>query len=245
VHPPSLCAALLRGESRVDLRLACAVLALAHTDGGWAVEIHDRTRGRQVLRADAVVLATALDTRALIPALPLRAIAGQITMLAANVTSARLRTVLCGRGYVAPARQGRHTLGATHRLNEAATDLRDVDHDHNLAALRGLAPELAATLAIGDRPAGGRAGIRCTSPDTLPVVGAVDPRHLYVTTAHGSRGLVTTLLAAEVVASALAGEPPPLPRELVQRLSPLRFRRTHPEPALWHHRGNERTGERA
>jgi tRNA 5-methylaminomethyl-2-thiouridine biosynthesis bifunctional protein len=198
-----------------------------------------------MLHADAVVLAAALDTRAFLDALPMRPIAGQITTLAATSLSQRLCTVLCGRGYVAPARLGRHTLGATHRLNDTTTDLRDADHAHNLAVLRALAPAIASALPSGDTPLAGRTGVRCTSPDTLPIVGAVAQERLHVTTAHGSRGLVTTLLAGEIIASALAGEPPPLGRELLQRLSPLRFRRPHAERALWHHRGHRKTEESA
>ena len=46
---------------------------------------------------------------------------------------------------------------------------------------------------------------------------------LYLSTAHGSRGLSSTPLAAELLASMICNEPPPLSRELCRALSPARF----------------------
>jgi tRNA 5-methylaminomethyl-2-thiouridine biosynthesis bifunctional protein len=131
-----------------------------------------------------------------------------------------------------------HTLGATHRLNEASEDIRFADHERNLALLPQLSPALADAFRLPLDPAtlAGRAAVRCTGSDTLPIVGTLDERGLHVTTAHGSRGLVTTLLAAEVLASSITAEAAPLPRELMQRLSPARFGRSHGDRRLWHHR---------
>ncbi|WP_372765686.1 hypothetical protein, partial [Litorivivens sp.] len=47
--------------------------------------------------------------------------------------------------------------------------------------------------------------------------------NLYLNVAHGSRGLTSTPLAAEILASQICGEVPPLPRELLRALSPSRF----------------------
>ena len=95
----------------------------------------------------------------------------------------------------------------------------------------------------------GRVGFRCASPDYLPLAGPV-PDHsaflrdyaalrnnarspvstcgqylpgLYLSSAHGSRGLSSTPLAAELIASEICGEPPPLSRELARALAPGRF----------------------
>jgi tRNA 5-methylaminomethyl-2-thiouridine biosynthesis bifunctional protein len=46
---------------------------------------------------------------------------------------------------------------------------------------------------------------------------------LFVNTAHGSRGLTSTPLAAELLASQLCGEPLPLTPRLHRALSPARF----------------------
>jgi len=95
----------------------------------------------------------------------------------------------------------------------------------------------------------GRVGFRCTTPDYLPLVGPVADSAamaercaalahnanarlpqpgaylpgLYVNVGHGSRGLTSTPLCAELLASLIAGTPRPLPRDLVQALSAARF----------------------
>jgi len=46
---------------------------------------------------------------------------------------------------------------------------------------------------------------------------------LYVNTAHGSRGLITAPLAAELLAAWLDDEPLPLPREVAEACHPNRF----------------------
>ena len=46
---------------------------------------------------------------------------------------------------------------------------------------------------------------------------------LYINTAHGSRGLSSAPLCAEMLASQICGEPPPLSSELSRALSPARF----------------------
>ncbi len=247
-HPPSLCRALADHE-HIAVR-ASRITSIDRIDGGWHVCDADGT----TRRAGVVVIAAAHESHALAPTrhLPLRTISGQITALPATPRSAALATVLCGKGYAAPARHGAHTIGATHRMREASTDMRVADHAANLAMLSALAPGLsdAADAARLD-PAilTGRAGVRCTSPDTLPIVGPVidadafvrtyaplprdasldlhDPTPclpgLFVTTAHGSRGLVTTLLAGEILAALIEGEPPPDGRSVLDAVHPSRF----------------------
>ena len=70
-----------------------------------------------------------------------------------------------------------------------------------------------------------RAALRCGSPDYLPLIGPLGDG-LYVSTAHGSRGLITAPLAGEVLAAHLEAEPAPLPRDLMQAMHPARFRAT-------------------
>jgi len=91
----------------------------------------------------------------------------------------------------------------------------------------------------------GRAALRCTSPDYLPLAGQLQdagllaerfeigsrlgPEHLpwyqglYVNTGHGSKGLLTAPLCAEIIASQLCGEPLPVDSGLMKALNPNRF----------------------
>lgn len=91
--------------------------------------------------------------------------------------------------------------------------------------------------------------MRCTSPDYLPLIGPLADAEafaeafaalsknarqtpdapcpwldgLYVNTAHGSRGMITTLLSGELLAAWIEGEPLPLPREVAEACHPNRF----------------------
>jgi tRNA 5-methylaminomethyl-2-thiouridine biosynthesis bifunctional protein len=180
-----------------------------------------------IATAPVAIVAAGADSRrfAQAAALPLRVNRGQLTLVAVTPESARLRAVLCGEGYAAPARAGQHCIGAT-LAHEAAVDIRHADHEENLAKLRRLAPALFRALGqpgAEDARIAGRVGLRCVSPDYLPLAGAVGPAGLFVSTAHGSRGLVTAPLAGEVVAACLEDEPAPLPADMMDALSPQRF----------------------
>jgi tRNA 5-methylaminomethyl-2-thiouridine biosynthesis bifunctional protein len=141
-----------------------------------------------------------------------------------------LNTVLCTEGYAAPARNGMFTVGATYGNLEDTLELRAADHAENLAMLSQLSPSLYETLggnALRPEMLDGRAACRCNVADYLPLAGPVSPTMpgLYVNTGHGSRGLITSMLAAEALAAQLGGEPAPLPTNMMAAISPLRFQR--------------------
>lgn len=249
-HPPAVCAAF-SDHARITIRCGAEVCGLHRTsDGRWRVAISDGT----TLEAAVVVVAGGFDTGRLplLAHLPLKAIRGQITGVAATPDSVRLATVLCGDSYVAPARDGRHWLGATFDIGDTDTRRRPADDLANLEALRALAPALAAALGTEASDAvqhDSRAGIRCVTPDYLPIVGTVTDSDLFrdrfaalardatttfdtdapwldgllVSTGHGSRGLVTAPIAGELIASLITGEPLPLPDRVVQALGAARF----------------------
>lgn len=250
VHPPALCAAFTN-TPRVTVRPACDVSQLERlASGRWRVLTADGGSTEAAL----VVLATAADTTAFgaTSHLPTHVIRGQLTHLPVNEASARLASVVCGEGYVAPSRRGMHCLGATFGIRDAGVDVRPEDHSENLSMLRALSPALADAFAESARDAGaltGRAGLRCVAPDYLPIVGPLASaaefagrfarlakdattrfecaapwlEGLFVSVAHGSRGLVTAPIAGELIAAQALGEPAPLPANVVDALSPSRF----------------------
>jgi tRNA 5-methylaminomethyl-2-thiouridine biosynthesis bifunctional protein len=249
VHPPALCGALL-DHPRIRVHRGSTALDIVRTGSGWTVR---DTRARTVAAPTLVIAAGAESARfAATRHIPLRAIRGQITLLPATPASLALRTVLCGEGYVAPARMGVHSLGATHKFRDLEVDVRAAEHGENLQRLARLAPALHAAMNAASLDAAaleGLAGLRCSSPDYLPVIGPVadageftrayaalsrdatlEPDTpspwldgLYLNTAHGSRGLITAPLAGEVLAAYLEGEPMPLPTGVVEAVHPSRF----------------------
>src|SRR5690606_13603920 len=125
VDPAALCAALADQPS-IELLLANEALSLVRRDNEWAV--HGATGC--IVSAPVVVFAGAHDTKAFDAArhLPLKTIRGQISLVPQTSASTELRTVVCGESYAAPARDGWHTLGATHKFDDPAIDVRTTEH---------------------------------------------------------------------------------------------------------------------
>lgn len=72
----------------------------------------------------------------------------------------------------------------------------------------------------------GRASLRATLPDRLPLVGAVDGQPgLYVAAGYASRGVVWAGVLGEALADQMTGQPRPLEIELMRAIAPGRFER--------------------
>lgn len=215
VVPPQVCAALVR-HPNIEVRLSCEVTALERDERGW----HASGEGSSFMAEHAVVC-SAHQAKKLAPfsAFPLQPVRGQISVLAATPASGRLKSVLCAEGYCAPAVDGLHVAGATSTFDDDAQDIRETDHADNLGKIAAHMPALRA--ALGDvRIEAGRAGVRCSVSGATPLVGEVE-QGLYCSLAHGTRGLLTAGLSAEIIAAAICGTLPPLPQDVLRALSPL------------------------
>jgi tRNA 5-methylaminomethyl-2-thiouridine biosynthesis bifunctional protein len=152
--------------------------------------------------------------------LPLEPVRGQVTFAATSAASRALAANLCYGGYIGAARNGYHAIGATFQRGQDDTMARTEDDAANIAGLAALLPDLAQGLAVTSA----RAAVRCAARDRFPVAGAVEAsRGLYVSTAHGSHGIVTTLAAADYITDLLTGSPWSLPMRAAGALSPARF----------------------
>lgn len=239
VDPVAFCGALA-AHPNIRLISATHALKLHRNAHGWQVW------DAQACIAEAPVVIVACANRsagfAQTAHLPLEPVRGQITFAAATEASQQLKTILCSDGYASPAHVGRHFIGATFSANEDSLDVRESDHEANLAMLRRLCPDLYH--ALDPSQLSGRAALRCATPDYLPMAGpmldsaallAQPPRHtadpsslpwldgLYINTGHGSKGLINAPLCAEMLASAICGEPAPVDRKLLAALDPNRF----------------------
>lgn len=248
-HPPALCRWLVQHPG-IEVLGHHEALELRKCGGQWQVIQGDTL----LAEAPVVVLAGAADVARFAQSawLPLKRIRGQITELPVTDASARLGTVLCADGYVAPPRAGVHTLGASFNFQQLDPAPSEEEHRSNLELLAGISSDLFQRLEADAQPIerlGGRVAMRCTSPDYLPIVGPLadpaafaeayavlgkDARQvpatpcawldgLYVNTAHGSRGLVTAPLAGELLAAWIDGAPLPLPRAIAEACHPNRF----------------------
>lgn len=222
VVPPRVCAALAN-DAHIALRLGRDVEELEKTETGWRVSGYDAQGNAWGAEAEVVLVCCATSAKRLAPFahFPLTPVRGQITVVPETAASKRLKAVVCGDGYCAPAVEGVHVTGATHAFEDESTEIRAADHAENLANLAEYAPALYQ--ALGDVDAerlGGRASVRCSAPGAMPFVGEVQ-QGLYCSLAHGTRGLLTAGLAGEVLAAQICGQLSPLPAPILAALAPL------------------------
>jgi tRNA 5-methylaminomethyl-2-thiouridine biosynthesis bifunctional protein len=200
--------------------------------------------------AELVVIAAGYASRALAEALtgrplPLQPIRGQVSFGLHNAQADRKTsgpafpaTPVNGNGSLIPAvpmAGGSAWLsGSSYERDCAVPEVKPNDHRDNLERLQVLLP-LAATeienALEGQQPLGW-SGIRCATPNRLPMLGPVaataSGAEVWICTGMGSRGLTFAALCAELLAAKLHGEPLPLEHSLARALA---LRKPHDQPA--------------
>lgn len=195
--------------------LRARVAGLSRRDGVWILV---DAEGRTLSEAEAVILATGCE--ALWPDPELRPVRGQASWTQDGETT---RAAAWG-GYVLSTRDGL-LFGATHDRDDTGAEVREADHDRNRATLAAALPELASRIA--EAPLGGRAAVRATTADRLPLAGPAPGAApgLFLLGGFGSRGFCAAPLLAEHVAALALGAPSPLPADLAELVDPGRFAR--------------------
>ncbi|MCS2608451.1 bifunctional tRNA (5-methylaminomethyl-2-thiouridine)(34)-methyltransferase MnmD/FAD-dependent 5-carboxymethylaminomethyl-2-thiouridine(34) oxidoreductase MnmC [Halomonas dongshanensis] len=246
VRPKALCDHLLDTPG-IRLIHGTAV-ALDRANDGWRVMLE----GGRVHEADHVIIASAhlANGFAQTQTLPLQPVRGQISEVGLPSGVKGPDAVICAGGYVAPALEGVLTFGASFIPNVTDLAVSQNEHQGNIEELKQMLPELVAELDAKEALAqlGGRVAIRAASPDKTPYAGPVPDAEawkkayavlskdatriptqagahhagLWITAAHGSRGLASAPLCAEVIASRLCDEPMPLEGALIDHLHPGR-----------------------
>jgi len=177
--------------------------------------------------------------------LPLKAIRGQMTMIANNKASSALKIPLCGDGHVLPAYDEMHAIGASYHLGSVDQASYSADDLSNLSK----ASQLPAAISWSQEIKKNWTGIRAASTDYLPMVGPVPDAlpfrsrfaalatnakrwipepgaylpGLFLCTGFGSRGLTTIPLCAEWLATLINQEPSLITQSMIKSLSPARF----------------------
>ncbi|QLL80979.1 bifunctional tRNA (5-methylaminomethyl-2-thiouridine)(34)-methyltransferase MnmD/FAD-dependent 5-carboxymethylaminomethyl-2-thiouridine(34) oxidoreductase MnmC [Aeromonas caviae] len=220
-----------------------AVTRIAEEDDGWRVESQD---GR-AWQAPNLVVAAGHKLPALLPfaELPLYPVRGQVSHVPTTAGLSQFKTVLCYDGYLTPAHNGAHCIGASYGRNQTDLAYRADEQEQNRARLQACLPDQTWPAEVDVSGNQARVGVRCASRDHLPVAGPVArlaaladhdvnapadqqsalPLHagLYVLGALGSRGLCSAPLCGELVASEICGDPLPLAADLLEALHPARY----------------------
>ncbi len=187
----------------------------------------------RVLEADLLVLCMAEAARSLpgLDWLRLKLIRGQVSYCAATTASRQWQQAVCHAGYLTPALDGVHCVGATFNLDRHDITPVAADDDANLSQLRAHLPDHWRALGGESiRVVGSRAALRCQTTDFLPLVGPLPdsssvetPAGVWLNLAHGSRGMTHTPLCADLIADQVSERVPSADPEIVDALAPERF----------------------
>jgi tRNA 5-methylaminomethyl-2-thiouridine biosynthesis bifunctional protein len=214
VDPTALIAALI-DHPLIELRPATEVKQLSpNSPEGWCVELANDEK----IFSRYVVLATAFaELSSNVGGID--STRGQLSVLAER-DDKPLRTIICRDGYVTPAINGVHTIGATMQI-DGDTNPRPEDDLENFHRLQRL---LSDFVSDASELHSGRVSRRATTQDRLPLVGKI-AEGLYVSIGHGSRGVACAPWCAEFLVTQILDEPLPIGGEWIERLYPLRFSR--------------------
>lgn len=239
INTPELCRLLLE-HPNIILTANQPISELKFHDGKWSVS---------AIETQTLILANGpkINSFAQTQHLAIKAIRGQMTEIATNNISNRLKIPVCAEGHVLPELNGLHRYGATYDLNNDKPEIRASDDIVNTSKLGQIVAEILWSKKI----TGHWAGVRASTSDYLPLVGPIakaedfleyfvglqsnskrwiaqaGPYHpgLYACAGFGSRGLTSIPLAAEWLAATINNEISCLPRHLIQAISPARFLR--------------------
>jgi tRNA 5-methylaminomethyl-2-thiouridine biosynthesis bifunctional protein len=230
---------------KLKVHIQQAITKLTHNGQNWQLYNKENqlvTESKTVIIANAAA-ASQLNVGQDFSVSPLP---GQLSLVAANAKSQYLKIPLSYEGHITPVRQGLHLIGSTYRHGREQ-DLSESKHDHQRVAsyLDNIAPQLALDFSH----AKAWLGSRSVTPDHLPLVGAVADKlefdamyqkiakgsnrisfakasylpNLYISVGHGSKGLSSSLLSAEVIACLIEGSSLPISAKVYQAIHPSRF----------------------
>ncbi|MEH6453707.1 MAG: FAD-dependent 5-carboxymethylaminomethyl-2-thiouridine(34) oxidoreductase MnmC, partial [Psychromonas sp.] len=195
----------------------------------WDLKFANKTLNHHLL-----ILTSAINTLDFeqCKAIPLSAARGQVTHIPTTPDLKKLKVTLCHEGYLTPENSDIHCMGATFKRHQVNQEFIQSEQLDNKNKLQKCINDKAWTEDIDIEHSDANVGIRCTTRDHFPYVGAVPdyqatqthyidaqkknnadnaPFHnnLYMLTGLGSRGLCTAPLLAEMLVGQINSEPLP------------------------------------
>ena len=217
VIDPGLLTRHLAGDSKTSFGFH--VVEIGRDGAGFHLVASD---GR-VLSCDQLVFAGGADLDALNRLLAITGVAvditsGQVSHVPETIDFIGLQAGISYGGYLTPAKDGYHELGATFD-RFAGTDVLESSHCHN----RDLLPAGLAIKMPDPKTYGARVSRRASTPDRNPVFGELGT-NLYVLGALGARGLTLAPLLGDMLAAQMLNMPATLGLDIRGGLNPFRFR---------------------
>lgn len=189
--------------------------------------------GHLIAQAPQLILAGAQGTPALlqrsgllghVPRLnEMHPLGGEITFIPAEQLDGGPRCIVSGDGYVLPALAGVCVVGSRYVHGAERMDTSPAGIQGNMDRAASLLGEQYYSGMFNKNQTQamqGWAGWRAVLPGRLPAVGTVEAvEGLWLATGFASRGFTWASLAGDLIAAALNGEPLPLERDIIDKIS--------------------------
>jgi len=230
---------LLQDHERLSCLWNTKITKLEETNGKWHLL---GSSNEEILSADKVVVANAMDSKALLSTigirLPLKPVRGQLSIFSIKKDdpwAEKLpRVGISGDGYCLPAQQlddGSYRWSVGSSFDEGEDDLepRAGSDAFNREQAQGLVDFFEGDTKSLEK-AGDFVGVRCVAGDRLPIIGSLTQRPgIFLATALGSRGVLWSALAAKLIAAQVLDDDFALlarfgfAADLLAALAPARF----------------------
>ncbi len=217
----------LSDSKRIHIRFDSTVCDLRYSNNLWQAQ----TRDGATFSAPIAILCGAYETSSLKPTswIPLEAIRGQTELVPTTPLLSSLKTAVCYGGYITPPHNGHTLIGALYRHSDYS-ELPDIN---DTRAILAEASEAVASLTLSPADSDPRVCFRTSTIDRIPYIGDVPdfnlmfqaasalrsgsnlpknipiqclPR-LYISAGHGSRGVLSCPIGAELIARLITKEP--------------------------------------
>ncbi len=185
------------------------------------IHLNHKVESLSDIDADIIVLANGYSVNELLNGndLPLSSVRGQVSWVKPQ---ADIDSNICFGGYITPKTpDGFHVLGASFQPWDTAVDIRQDDHEDNLKKYNEV---LNKNLNMND-VIGGWAALRTASKDRFPIIGHAQD-NVYISTAHGSHGIISSLYGAQIVMAKILDHHLPVSGTVLRALSPQRFHKS-------------------
>lgn len=219
LSPKQFCqAALAYLQQHAQFRFSnnTQVQAIQRHNKAWLIRSQDSN-----FSSNYVVIAAGSELAkfAATSALPLSTTRGQVSHVS-QPKMATLKTVLCHKGYITPAWQGLHSIGATFD-REASTAFISADDD--IENLHQVAEQLNSPAWLdGATVPSATAAFRASLPGQWPLATEIEP-NLYALGGFAARGIMYAPMLAEIIACQICSEPLPLTKQQNYYLSSARY----------------------
>lgn len=229
-----------------NVLLSTFVNKIERNDSKWQVFLANG----KVIESEIVILCNSFTVNEFLPWLTNpKKVRGQILFYPSNQFPFSLQKVfLYERGYAIPPVDNQVVIGSTFDEFNLSSEFRIEDNIHLLQSFKESFPEAAIDLDKA-KSLLGKVGFRAMTSDHLPIIGAVPNidsflnnysdlwkaniykdypdgdylKGLYISSGHGSRGILNSYLAASIISSMITNQTSLMNPNLLEKINPARF----------------------